>query len=98
MCKFLGTHKPDPAVTRYRERQDSDNPPFHENYHFEQYSTCSRCGEEISYARFFNWWGSKARFIDNNIREWLEESEETSPRSCLGQNVHGHRNEYPRNK
>jgi len=82
ICKFIGNHKPDAAKTKYRERTDTDNPPFHENYHFEQYSTCSRCSEEISYARYFGWWGSKDRITELG-REWLEESESETPGKAL---------------
>ncbi len=74
ICKLLGNHKPDDAVTEYRKRDDSDNPPFYSNYHYEQYSTCVRCGEEISYVRFFNFWGTKDRLDKGNFREWLDEN------------------------
>ena len=87
VCKLLGSHKPDPKTLMYRERdpgwpcpEPNTLPRFDwdREHYYERHAKCIRCDEEISYARFFDFWGEKARFVDNNIREWLDEEDATS--------------------
>lgn len=79
ICKFL-EHKPDRDSNHYRERTPNWAYPMHniaarsdwnEENHFENYSTCVRCKTEISYVRWFNWWGDKDRVTDVG-RVWLD--------------------------
>ena len=83
-CKLLGSHKPDPKTLMYREIEPDFPCPepmdirrfdWDRARHYERYAKCIRCDEDISYARFFDFWGEKARFVDNNIRKWVEEKD-----------------------
>lgn len=76
ICKFLGDHKPLRSGEHHRVRNGDWDPVYEKmnNHHFERYTTCVRCETEISYARWFNWWGDKAR-IEDLGREWLEKED-----------------------
>lgn len=81
-CKFL-EHKPDRDGEHHRERIPNWPYPMHDiaaradwdkELHFENYTTCIRCKEEISYVRWFNWWGDKKR-VEDIGREWCDLSD-----------------------
>ena len=91
VCKMAGTHKPDPATLMYRERDPGWPCPdprtiarldWDREHYYERHAKCIRCDVDISYARFFDWWGEKARFVDNNIREWLDEKDADKIEPC----------------
>ncbi len=82
ICNLI-EHKPNREDEHYRERMP--NYPFPEKnialrvewnkeFHYERYTTCTRCDTEISYVRWFNWWGDKDRVTDVG-RDWLEKED-----------------------
>ena len=85
-------HKPNRDAVESRERMP-DWPFPEENiaarvdwkheYHYERYTTCMRCDEEITYVRFFNIWRTKAELIDRNLREWLDREDATNVRDTF---------------
>ena len=89
VCKIAGTHKPDPATLMYRETDPGfpcPNPgdyrriEWDREHHHERYAKCIRCDDEISYARWFDWWGEKARF--KGVREWLDAKDADKIEPC----------------
>jgi len=90
MCKFF-EHKPNRETMESRELMPDWPFPEHNiaarvdweaDYHHERYTTCVRCGEEISYMRFFNWYGNRAR-VEATGRLWLERKDATSVRDTF---------------
>jgi hypothetical protein len=68
-CNFWG-HKPNRDAEVYRERRGTDS--IERDHHFERYTTCKRCNEEVSYIRYIDVWMDRAR-TEKYGREWLTE-------------------------
>jgi len=56
---------------------------WNNEHHYERYTTCVRCGKEITYVRFFNFWRTKADLVERNLREWLDAEDATKIRDTF---------------
>ena len=79
-CRWFD-HTPNHTTMERRERMPDWPYPglntaacvdWNREHHYERYTTCLVCDKEITYVRWFNFWGTKTRLVDRNIREWLD--------------------------
>lgn len=79
MCRCFG-HKPNRETLESRERMPDWPYPekniaarvdWEADYHYERYTTCMRCNEELTYVRFFDVWKTKPELAERIGREWL---------------------------
>lgn len=91
MCKYL-EHKPNHETIESREcmpdwpfpeKNIAARVDWDHEYHYERYTTCTRCDEEITYVRFFNFWSTKVNLAERNLREWLDREDATKIRETF---------------
>ena len=56
---------------------------WNREHHYESYTTCTRCGVEVTYVRFFNFWCTKAHLVERNLRKWLNREDATKVRDTF---------------
>ena len=91
MCKYF-EHKPNSETMTSREKMPDWPYPeqniaarvdWDREHHYERYTTCTRCSEEMTYVRWFNVWHTKVELAAKNLREWLDLDEVTRVRDIF---------------